>query len=223
MKENFPELIIGLRGWQYPQWLGGFYPEDMPKEWWFSYYSNEFRSVLLPYKYLVDNDEDTVQDWLDDSDNSFKFYLELPASVSWDEVKTRIEILKPQIAGIEIKIQSDKKYNLHLMESLLQNLVKVAPLITDWDKTTNEMEPLLRSVQTGCYWAQVPQESRFCQGPVAIVETESSTINDPKQIRKFLESCLSAQGPSTIGVFFSGLSPNYNQARNAAMIYQLLV
>lgn len=39
--------IIGGVGWLHENWVGAYYPEDMPEEWRLSFYVNDFNGVLL--------------------------------------------------------------------------------------------------------------------------------------------------------------------------------
>lgn len=47
-------LLIGACDWRYPQWSGGFYPDDLPEDWRLAYYGNEFPVVLVPADYRLD-------------------------------------------------------------------------------------------------------------------------------------------------------------------------
>jgi uncharacterized protein YecE (DUF72 family) len=67
------EILIGTRGWDYDEWTGGFYPEELPSDWRFAYYSNHFRSVLVPQATWEKLGVDAVQDWLEDCDPEFRF------------------------------------------------------------------------------------------------------------------------------------------------------
>ncbi len=40
-------VYIGTSGWMYDHWRGIFYPENLPKNKWFQYYSNHFDTVEL--------------------------------------------------------------------------------------------------------------------------------------------------------------------------------
>jgi uncharacterized protein YecE (DUF72 family) len=33
MKNSKPEIRAGARGWQFEQWVGEFYPDDLPEDW----------------------------------------------------------------------------------------------------------------------------------------------------------------------------------------------
>jgi uncharacterized protein YecE (DUF72 family) len=42
-----PKLRLGTSGYEYPHWLGSFYPEDLPRKAWFSHYAFVFDSLEI--------------------------------------------------------------------------------------------------------------------------------------------------------------------------------
>ena len=76
------ELLVGTRGWDVDAWQGGFYPDELPAEWRFSFYSNLYRSVLVPGEAWETVTPDEVAEWLEDSDPEFRFVCELPPASS---------------------------------------------------------------------------------------------------------------------------------------------
>ena len=45
------EVYIGTSGYDYPEWQGGFYPENLPRESFLEYYAEHFNSLELNYTY----------------------------------------------------------------------------------------------------------------------------------------------------------------------------
>ena len=41
------KLSLGTSGWMYDDWRGQFYPEDLPKREWLSYYADRFSTVEI--------------------------------------------------------------------------------------------------------------------------------------------------------------------------------
>jgi len=41
-------LQVGTNGWEHDEWLGVFYPDDLPESWRLDYFSNAFNVVLVP-------------------------------------------------------------------------------------------------------------------------------------------------------------------------------
>lgn len=71
-------LSVGAWGWKHPEWEKDvFYPDDLPVDWQLSYYSNEFDVVVVPATYWGVEGYDE-EDWLDDVEDDFGFYIEWP-------------------------------------------------------------------------------------------------------------------------------------------------
>ena len=79
-KVALAELLVTTRGWQHPGWEGSFYPEDMPEDWRLAYFANSFPAVLIPGDELAKLDKNTVEEWLEELDDDFVFYLEKNAA-----------------------------------------------------------------------------------------------------------------------------------------------
>ncbi|MGW8246676.1 MAG: hypothetical protein ACWGOV_01090 [Acidiferrobacterales bacterium] len=76
------ELLIGAAGWENENWIGGFYPADLPEDWHFGYYTNRLRSVLVPANLWWSPEVDAYVDtMLEDLYPEFRMVLqwELPA------------------------------------------------------------------------------------------------------------------------------------------------
>lgn len=221
-----PELCIGARGWRHESWVGEFYPDDMPRDWWLAYYSNEFDAVLVPWNYLQDAQPDIVQSWLDDTDETFRFFLELPASASKERVKTVLDTLGPRLGGIlfneiinESKISADNSFPL---AEWVDIATAYAPLAVDWGSAQSSGFSIVNQYQLGCYWRLEENDPTDCGGSLGIAELNSSSSHDPKSLKNFMQHCRSVHGPTTIGFFFAGDSPSIDEMRNAIMILQML-
>ena len=71
------ELLIGAAGWENEKWIGGFYPQDLPEDWRFGYYTNRLRSVLVPASLWQSTDvENYVNTMLEDLYPEFRMVLQ---------------------------------------------------------------------------------------------------------------------------------------------------
>jgi hypothetical protein len=71
-------IVIGARGWNHPEWRQSYYPGDLPDDWKLSFYSHTFHAVLVPWQDWRDVDDAAA--WLEDVDDEFRFFFELPQS-----------------------------------------------------------------------------------------------------------------------------------------------
>ena len=44
-------IYIGTSGFQYADWVGHYYPEDLPKESWLAFYAEEFHTLEINFTY----------------------------------------------------------------------------------------------------------------------------------------------------------------------------
>jgi len=79
MSEN---LVIGACDWRHKHWRKSFYPEELPADWCLGFYSNEFETVLVPSSRWSDKSGYRCEGWLDEVNESFRFYIELPPVLS---------------------------------------------------------------------------------------------------------------------------------------------
>lgn len=136
-------ILIGTRGWEDPAWNGSFYPEELPPDWRFTYYSNQLRAVLVPAERWADTTEAEVRDWTEDSDRAFRFVLGVPAefgrSVSDNELErmlagftATIEPARSQVAGLLLRVVTETALDAAWLERLLTRLRdRVPPLCLD--------------------------------------------------------------------------------------------
>ena len=82
MNEN---LVIGACDWRHKHWSKSFYPEELPSDWCLGFYSNEFETVLVPSSRWQDESGYRCEDWLDEVNEQFRFYVELPPALSEGE------------------------------------------------------------------------------------------------------------------------------------------
>ncbi|MCY0991323.1 DUF72 domain-containing protein [Nannocystis sp. ILAH1] len=64
-------LWIGTSGWQYRDWRGRFYPDELPQHRWLSHYATAFRTVELNNSFYRLPDGDTFAAWRRDTPADF--------------------------------------------------------------------------------------------------------------------------------------------------------
>lgn len=79
LDDNEPgRLLLGMCGWPCPHWRGRYFPEDLPEDWEFAFYSNDAGCLLLPAADWLALQPEQIVTWLDDCEPWFRFYLEAP-------------------------------------------------------------------------------------------------------------------------------------------------
>lgn len=92
-------IALGAWGWEHAAWDGSFYSEDLPREWWLTFYSNEFDAVGLDPEAWLASDIDTLRGWVDDTREGFRFVLVLPDRPA-DDMAERLGVLAPRIGSL---------------------------------------------------------------------------------------------------------------------------
>lgn len=57
------EIRIGTSGWNYDHWKGRFYPQELPKRGWFSYYCEAFETVEINNTFYKQPSKVTFDKW----------------------------------------------------------------------------------------------------------------------------------------------------------------
>ncbi len=74
-----PTALVAAHGWWHPDWVGPFYPDDMPEEWQLTYYANFFHTVVIPAAAWGDDPAAQAAQWREDVHDKFVFVAETPA------------------------------------------------------------------------------------------------------------------------------------------------
>ncbi|HUH12984.1 MAG TPA: DUF72 domain-containing protein, partial [Longimicrobiales bacterium] len=68
-------LLVGTSGWQYKEWKGSFYPEDLPTSAMLSYYGERFPTVEVNNTFYRLPKEEVVRGWAEQVPEHFRFVL----------------------------------------------------------------------------------------------------------------------------------------------------
>lgn len=69
------KLFVGTSGWAYATWKPHFYPEKLPQKKFLQYYSSQLNAVEINYTFRRMLSEKSVQTWLTETPQQFKFAL----------------------------------------------------------------------------------------------------------------------------------------------------
>jgi len=196
-KQQLADVIVGARGWLHEGWMDGFYPEDIPVDWQFGFYANEFNTLLVPWS-LWSESIDVLEEGLDDTDDDFHLYLELPEQ------------------------QQVLPAHLHQIMSSVTGLVNCVGDASVWQEQVDALgKPLLARLPRDDMAFQCFSEFQSEKAVELALIDSTSGIDDLMLMREQLELILPLAG-SRLDIIFIDAAPELEAMRNTRMIAELL-
>ena len=210
MTESQPNLRVGARGWQFNQWQGAYYPEDLPDEWRFSYYSNEFNAVLVPAEYLNSYSIDDWVDWADDTGEDFSFYVELTSDQHWNDINDKITALSMQLQGFVLTLKG--KTDLEHAATLAGFASHHAPVSiqksSDCSVNAKKLAAFCKQHKLNSVWNNQQADPDWPYYGAAIILRREQSDDTQLIIREIMEKGLeNAGGHRQLAFFLTGAEP----------------
>jgi uncharacterized protein YecE (DUF72 family) len=73
---------VGTSGFQYPEWKGTFYPEDLPAAKMLPFYAERFSTTEINYTFRRIPSPKTIENWCKLTPAKFKFALKAPQKIT---------------------------------------------------------------------------------------------------------------------------------------------
>ena len=77
-------IWVGTSGYNYPEWKGSFYPEDLPAAKMLPYYAARFPTVEINYTFYRMPNEKLVAGWAAQTPSPYKLTLKAPRRITHD-------------------------------------------------------------------------------------------------------------------------------------------
>jgi len=77
-------IWIGTSGYNYPEWKGSFYPDDLPAAKMLPYYAARFPTVEINYTFYRMPNEKLVSGWAAQTPSPYKLTLKAPRRITHD-------------------------------------------------------------------------------------------------------------------------------------------
>ena len=111
-------ILIGTQGWNYPAWIGPFYPPDTRPAELLPAYARMFNAVEVDSTFYAIPDARTVRAWNERTPAGFTFALKMPKEVTHDlrlrnaapvieELVARVRGLGPKLGPILLQMGPD--------------------------------------------------------------------------------------------------------------------
>jgi len=223
------DLLIGTRDWQNTAWSGKFYPDNLPDDWRFCFYSNQFRVVLIPGTVWESVTTEAINTWIEDSDDEFKVVCELPATFSeiitipelqdsWNSFQEITAPLSNQMA-VYLWSPSAKQSQLdNFMSAALEIFSQFKPVSLFQDDKQAEYLPISDTRASLC-WSVADSESPEPHGDFLVALCQE---NDLKRIRVVIEKLSKWMGEDRQAMLIFEGDNALVQAQQARMIAEMM-
>jgi uncharacterized protein YecE (DUF72 family) len=89
-------IWIGTSGYNYPEWKGSFYPDDLPAAKMLPYYAARFPTVEINYTFYRMPNEKLVSGWAAQTPSPYRLTLKAPRRITHD---SRLRNVAPLLHG----------------------------------------------------------------------------------------------------------------------------
>ncbi len=134
------ELRVGTSGWQYDDWKGEFYPEDLPKNEWFGHYSKHFDTVEVNNTFYNLPSNETFDSWHDQAPPGFRYALK------FSRYGTQMKKLKDPEGSLQTFMQRADRLKSFLGPVLVQ-------LPPHWKRNVQRLDGFLKAAPGHVRWA----------------------------------------------------------------------
>lgn len=108
-------FYVGTSGWNYKNWRGSFYPEDLPAKNLLAFYSRQFRTAEINYSFYQLPSVATYQNWYTTVPNDFLFAVKLSRFIThirrlhlvqqpWEDFLNRAGLLREKFGPILVQL-----------------------------------------------------------------------------------------------------------------------
>jgi len=204
-----PPILIGTWGFDVDAWSPAFYPEELPRDWRFAYYSNLLRSVLLPAADLAQRSHAQLVEWAGDADAEFRLVIELPVETVDSALRgdsTRLEDCRELIVPLAAQTAAFMLSTTALCDASDDSIARLLRQLGDVPVCMGDAvlpdgcAARLARFGIGTCWDTAQQPAPNPGGRLLLVRTGLDT---PAQQRTVLEAIAAwQQGRSPAAVFF---------------------
>jgi uncharacterized protein YecE (DUF72 family) len=127
------EYWVGTSGYNYPEWKGSFYPEDLSDKQMLSFYGRQFTSVEINYTFYRMPTNRILSNWAAEVPDRFRFTLKAPRRITHDQRLRSVEdtlasfcsiakTLGPKLGCLLFQLPPFLKKDVELLEVFLHEL-----------------------------------------------------------------------------------------------------
>jgi uncharacterized protein YecE (DUF72 family) len=124
-------IWIGTSGYNYPEWKGSFYPEDLPETKMLPYYAERFPTVEINYTFYRFPSEKQLAAWTEATPARFRLTVKASRRITHEarlketgaSVRSfceRVSLLGEKLGVVLFQLPPNLKKNLDLLDSFLE-------------------------------------------------------------------------------------------------------
>jgi len=124
------EFYIGTSGWHYEDWIGIFYPQNLPKTKWLGFYSQHFNTVELNNSFYHLPTEKAFKNWQVSVPAEFRYSVKVSrfithikrlknAEEALGKFLSRSRLLEDKLEVLLYQLPPQMKINLETLEAFL--------------------------------------------------------------------------------------------------------
>jgi uncharacterized protein YecE (DUF72 family) len=131
-------VYVGTSGWNYREWRGSFFPEDLVSKKWLTYYATRFDSVEINYTFYRLPSVESCRAWYRETPANFRFAVKASRYIThikrlrdsrdaWDSFLERVQVLKEKLGPILLQFPSNfraTETNLHSVDEFLKHAAR---------------------------------------------------------------------------------------------------
>jgi uncharacterized protein YecE (DUF72 family) len=132
---SLPSVWVGTSGYNYPEWKGSFYPQDLAATKFLPYYASKFPTVEINYTFYRMPTPKLIAGWRAQVPPEFRFTLKAPKRITHDRRLRAADVaeslqgfitaaaeLGPQLAALLFQLPPNFKKDLVLFNEFLSLL-----------------------------------------------------------------------------------------------------
>jgi uncharacterized protein YecE (DUF72 family) len=127
------KYYVGCSGWHYEHWRGLYYPEELPRSKWLSFYAQQFDSVELNNSFYRVPSEKAFSTWRESTPENFIFAVKVSRFITHirrlrnlgsavEDFLSRAAFLKAKLGPLLYQLPPSMKRNDELLKSFLSSL-----------------------------------------------------------------------------------------------------
>ncbi|MGE5218168.1 MAG: DUF72 domain-containing protein [Chloroflexota bacterium] len=155
---------VGTSGYQYDHWKGLFYPENLPKKDWFTYYAKYFDTVEINNTFYGLPSAKTFDAWRQQAPPGFCYVLK------FSRYGSHVKRLKEPSSTIETFLQAARRLRKFLGPILVQ-------LPPNWNVNTDRLRAFLKAAPRSLRWAfEFRDPTWLCDEVFAILQRHNAAL-----------------------------------------------